>query len=265
MKISTKLAVMILVEIACVCPLFAQPPVSADSFPNTGSTSWHAATFTVATDKAVYYPADSLAVQYTITNNANATQTYGPFDGDCEYDLIISLTDGTELYRQSTSAVCLTNLSYVTVAAGNSVFNDFAKFGYPPGVDGYVAALDSIVLTVSAQLWGTAYDSTKASTKITIKRTPTAVSAARPHPGVAGACFLSRGALAVSVPSPQRVTVMAFSADGRVFPQASICQQLPAGTHLLPLSCTGRAGIYIVRILGETFETTLKAVAGSGR
>jgi hypothetical protein len=237
----------------------------AQSFSNTASTSWHAATFTVATDKAVYdYPTDSLAVQYTITNNSNATQTYGPFGGTCEYDLILSLTDGTEIYRVSTYAMCLENLTDVSVPAGGSVVHDFAMIHYPPDVDTYVATLSSVVFTVSAQLRGTVYDSTRASVNITVKRPAKTVFGARVHTFPTNACFLSRGALLVSVPSAQRVAVAAFLPDGRVFPQASISREFAAGTYILPLSCAEHTGVYVVRIRGETFQTTLKAVAGTG-
>lgn len=259
MKMSMKSASAILMMVLTAGLLFAQP------FPNTGSISWHNATFTVATSQAVYYPADSLAVEYTVANNSNAMQTYGPFGGDCEYDLIVSLADGTELYRESTNAVCLKNLTYVSVPSGGPVVHDFAKFGYPPGVDTYVAMLDSVVLTVSAQLWGTVYDSTKASVDITIKRPPTAVSTIRSPINKTGACFLSHGTIAVSVPSAQQVTVAAFSPGGRAISQASISRRLSAGTHMLPFPCAQHTGVYFVRIKGEAFETTLKTVDGAGR
>jgi hypothetical protein len=265
MKSSAMFAAAVLITGLIAGHPFAQPPVSADSFPNTGSTSWHNATFTVATNQAVYYPTDSLAVQYTITNNASATQTYGPFGGNCEYDLIVSLTDGTELYRESTNAVCLKNLTYVSVPAGGSAAHDFAKFGYPPGVDTYVAMVDSVVLTVSAQLRGTVYDSTRAGVNITIKRPSTAVFEARSHINKAGARILSHSAVLLSVPSAQHVTVDAFSPDGRMIAQVSISRRFSAGTHMLPLSYAGPAGVYIVRIKGETFEATLKAMAGASR
>jgi hypothetical protein len=239
--------------------------VGGMSFSNTGSTIWNGATFTTATDKAVYYLTDSLSVRYTVTNNAAMVDSFGPFGGNCIYDLIIALKGGPELYRQSTGVVCLPDIVYLTVNPGATVAHDFPKFGYPAGIETYVAALDSVVLTVSAQLWGwggTGYDSTKASADITIKRAPSAVtSPARSRQ--AFSCFTAGGSLFAFVPSRQMVTLRAFTTDGRIIPGVSFRQILSAGNHYIPLK--GGNDVCIVQIKGETFGTTTKMISGMGK
>jgi hypothetical protein len=238
--------------------------VGALSFSNTGSTIWNNATFTVATDKAVYYLTDSLSVRYTVTNNVtDAPQSYGPFGGNCLYDLIISLKGGQEIYRLSTGAVCLKNAVSLTVNPGATIAHDFPKFGYPAGIDAYVAALDSVVLTVSAQLWGTKYDSTKASVDITIKKTPSAVAPSAARNRQAFSCFAAGNGLVAFVPSRQMVTFKAFTPDGRIIPGVSFRQVLSAGSHFIPLKIGN--GVCIVQVKGETFGTMIKMISGIGK
>ena len=237
--------------------------VGGISFSNTGSTIWNNAIFTVATDKAVYYLTDSLSVRYTVTNNSAIVQSYGPFGGNCEYDLIITLKGGPEFYRLSTGAACLKNAVSLTVNPGAAVTHDFPKFGYPAGIETYVAALDSVVLTVSAQLWGTAYDSTKASVDITIKRTPSTVISPAIRNRQAFSCFAAGCALVAFVPSRQMVTLKVFTPDGRIIPGVSFRQILSAGSHYIPLKASN--GICIVQVKGETFGTMIKMISGMGR
>jgi hypothetical protein len=191
-------------------------------------------------------------------------QSYGPFGGNCEYDFIISLKGGPELYRQSTNTLCLPNIVSLTVNPGATITHDFPKFGYPAGVETYVAALDSVVLTVSAQLWGTTYDSTKASVDITIKREPLANQPlARSMPTRGTAFFTSSGLLSVSVPSRQKVIVTAFATDGRALPGISFSKYFDAGAHVIPLNqaiCAG--GVYLIKVKGETFGTMIKMISG---
>ena len=241
--------------------------VGGISFSNTGSTIWNNATFTVATDKAVYYLSDSLSVRYTITNNTAAVQTFGIFGGNCEYDLIVALKGGPELYRLSTGAVCLKNAVSLTVNPGATIAHDFPKFGYPAGIDAYVAALDSVVLTVSAQLWGTKYDSTKASVDITIKRTPSAIQPFMRSMTTHGAAFFtSSGLLSVCVPSRQKVSVSAYKTNGRVLPGISFSKNLDAGTNVIPLNqAISAGGVYLIKVEGETFGTMVRMVKGMGR
>ncbi len=240
--------------------------VSSVAFSNAGSTVHDNTTFTVATDKSVYYVSDSLSIHYTATNNGTSPDSFGLFGGNCEYDLILALKGGPELYRLSTNAMCEKSAVLLTLNPGATIAHDFPEFGYPAGVDGYVAALDSVVLTVSAQFWGAAYDSTRASVDIKIKRTPAAVLPGeigqRPH----ATCFVSRGNLVLTLPLSQRVTVRTFTPDGRLVPDASIRRVLAAGSTVIPLA--GRPlvpGIFMVQVTGETFETTLKTLPETGR
>jgi hypothetical protein len=237
--------------------------VAAQGMPNAGSISWNGATFTTATDKAVYYPTDSLAVRYTVTNNTAELLSYGTFGGNCIYDLIVSLKGGPELYRRSTNAACDKSAVTVVVNPGATIANDFPKLGYPAGVDAYVAALDSVVLTVSAQFWGTQYDSTKASVDITVKKQPIAAASFTAPGRHAFSCFATGGSIVAFVPSRQMVTVKAFTPDGRTVPGASFGQVLDAGSHRIPL--TVGSGVCIVQVKGETFGSTIKMISGITR
>jgi hypothetical protein len=241
--------------------------VAAQGMPNAGSISWNGATFTTATDKAVYYPTDSLAVRYTVTNNTAELLSYGTFGGNCIYDLIVSLKGGPELYRRSTNAACDKSAVTVVVNPGATIANDFPKLGYPAGVDAYVAALDSVVLTVSAQFWGTKYDSTKASVDITVKKQPLEIqSFARSMATRGSAYFASTGQLSVCVPSRQKVSVSVFTTDGRVLPGISFSKYLGAGTHVIPLNqAINTGGILIIKVKGETFGSTIKMISGITR
>jgi hypothetical protein len=237
--------------------------VAAQALSNNNSISWNGATFTVATDKAVYYPTDSLSVRYTVTNNTAELLSFGTFGGNCEYDLIVSLKGGPELYRLSTGATCDKSAVTVAVDPGATVAHDFPKFGYPAGVDAYVAALDSVVLTVSAQFWGTQYDSSKASVDITVKRQPIAAASFTAQGGHAFSCFATGGTIIASVPSRQMVIIKAFTPDGRIISGASFRQVLDAGSHRIPLKVGN--GVCIVQVKGETFGAVVRMISGMGR
>lgn len=240
--------------------------VSTVAFANAGSVVYHNATFTIATEKSVYYLADSISVHYTVTNNAMALQTYGPFGGNCEYDLIVALKGGPELYRLSTNALCDKVAVSLAVDPGATIANDFPKFVYPSAVDTIVVALDSVVLTVSAQLWGAVYDSTTASVDITVKRAPSAVAPARVGRTPAFSCFVSHGVLCMRVPTAQLVTVRTFTFDGRMVPGASVSRVPGEGSATIPLGEGIRAGgVFIVQVKGETFGENVRVVAGMGR
>jgi hypothetical protein len=235
------------------------------SFSNSNSTVWQNATFTVATDKAVYFPTDSLAVRYTITNNSNiVTQSYGPFGGLCEYELVIRLKDGIELLRESANSLCLPDIINITVLPGATVIKNYPKFGYPDGIDAFVATLDSVMLTVSVQLRGAKYDSTRAGVDVKIKRNPTAIRPVARSMAMQGtAVFTSSGMLKVSVPSRQKVFVRAFSTDGRVLPGISFSKTYDAGTHIIPMNkekCV--SGVSILHVNGETFGAVVRMISG---
>jgi hypothetical protein len=240
--------------------------VSSVAFSNAGSTVHDNTTFTVATDKSVYYVSDSLSIHYTATNNGTSPDSFGLFGGNCEYDLILALKGGPELYRLSTNAMCEKNAVLLTLNPGATIAHEFPEFGYPAGVDGYVAALDSVVLTVSAQFWGAAYDSTRASVDITIKKNAAAVFQATVGQRPAPSCFVSHGNLFVKVPLSQSVTVRIFTPDGRLVPEALIRRVLAAGSTMIPLAARpGVPGISVVQVTGETFATTLKMLSETGR
>jgi hypothetical protein len=230
---------------------------------NTGSVTWKNATFTISTDKYIYYLTDSLLVSYSIINKSNSNITFGPFSGNCEYDLVISVKGGPEIYRESSdNSLCLRNQVYVTVPSLGTITKSYPKFGYPSGIETFVALLDSIELTLSNQLRGAQYDSSRASVDIKIKRYPPSYIAT-PHLQKDNLSIqvINFNKLVIFSQSKEKTNIYVFAPNGKILSESCFSKILDIGNNIIYINkYIKNKGIYLLQVKTKSFEKTFKIV-----
>ncbi len=205
-------------------------------------------TFAMAINRAAYEVGDSIYSRYTITNNTMAEVRYGPFSGNCEYDLAVT-RDTDTLFRLSGNQICLRNIVYITVPAGSTVTKTYPAWPVPADVEGSIE--------IAGRLNGDRYDQSQVTVSARIQGSTPVVERKDPGNPVTNGIAYNRQLqlLELSMKKNQTVRVRLFSLNGSLIGEPLEHTSLEAGTHTIPLESHIRfSGAVIADVEGESFR-----------
>ncbi len=217
-------------------------------FGNRDSVTVDGVVFTLATDRALYEKGDSLFSRYSITNNSMGVVEYGPFNGNCQYDLAITQKNDT-LFHLSGNQICFRNIVYVTIPPGSTVTKEFPAWPVPSDVEG--------AIEISARLNHSNYDKSEIGVSAFVQEsTPVSRTESSIHIRSTTVSFDRRqSALHLIMEDEQTVRVRLFSLNGSLIGEPLGNKRLNAGNHAIPLDrYIASPGAVIVEVVGENFR-----------
>lgn len=217
-------------------------------FGNRDSVTVDGVVFTFATDRAVYENGDSIFSRYSITNNGMGEVEYGPFSGNCQYDLAITQDDDT-LFHLSRNQICLRHIVYVTIPPGSTVTKDFVAWPVPSDVDG--------AIQISARLNRDNYDKSEVGVSALVQgSTPVSKTEGFVQTTRNTVLFDRRqSALRLTIADDQTVRMRLFSLNGSLIGEPLTSKRLSAGIHTVPIDrYVVSSGAAIVEVVGENFR-----------
>jgi hypothetical protein len=209
--------------------------------------------FTVATEKKVYSPGDSIHVRYTVENRTTHAIRYS-FTPGCQFDWIFTGIKGDTIYQYMKNKMCMTITYSDSVLPQKTILSQF------PGIVAAVS-MDSVV-TVTAKTFS--FGKSDASIDIHIQKSGTAILVPDPLAMQKISCnslsIRAGKTLMLTLLKNERVSVALYTVSGQKLVQLISNRYLAAGEHSLDIAKSGIAeGVVIVRVSGETFSLT-KAV-----
>lgn len=244
--------------------------------------------YKVMTDRQRYLNKETVKVRYSITNTTDTDVEFGPFDGGCVYDLIVSVfrnADYQKLYRAIDNPICLTVEAYIKVKAGETVTYDYPDYVLPdlstyiPQVkeadedadaESDIGAIvpqetNLVQLKFTARLIGEKYDSSAIGVTIDVEVDPTppvAVAMKTVEIKQSAASFNRfTNQLNLTLSEAQNVAVNVHTLSGATVRGNNLSRHYNAGAHTLSLRNMIRSsGMYVVTVRGKTFENRFKAV-----
>jgi len=219
------------------------------SFVNSDTTSNDGLLFIVSTEKKRYNPGENLKVRYGIYNGGMGNITYGPFSGNCEYDLKVTDPEGRILYLLSESKhICTRNIVYVEIGPDSLLTHNFGGWNIP---------LESVeYLNVTASLRGEKYSKSSATVKVLVNPSTSVAQTKTFVPAEKGIGFNSKvGMLTVSVEKNQPVSIDLYGLNGAHIAQIIRNEYLTKGIHRFSiLENSDVSGMAVVKIKGKDFS-----------
>jgi hypothetical protein len=224
-----------------------------NSFSNVAIVTNDSLSFTIATEKKVYSPGDSIHVRYTVENRTTHAIRYSYTPG-CQFDWIFTGIKGDTIYQYMKNKMCMTITYSDSILPQKTILSQF------PGIVA-ASSMDSIV-TVTAKTFS--FGKSDASIDIHIQKPVTAITV--PDPLVlqrisGNSLSLHAGkTLMLTLLKSERVSMSLYTLSGQKLAQFMSNRYLAAGEHSLDIAKAGIAeGVVIVRVSCETFSLT-KAV-----
>jgi len=221
-------------------------------FSYTATVTQDSVDYVLGADKPVFLPVERPAVRYLVRNRSGrdvtfdfdsmCTAVYEYWDRFCGFSMIALNTQMDTLSGYAGTVRCTPTHISVTVPAHDSV-----SFGAVTVRN--ADSLDSCVL----RAWVRGYDSNAVDLLIRFEwpagvAPAGGVSRERSHASVLG------NRLVLHLTTPQRVSVLVFTADGRRV-GAVTAQRFGAGTHALALP-RAASRLLLVRVVGQEFHYT---------
>jgi hypothetical protein len=239
--------------------------IFCELYANSASVNFGGATFTLSVSKYEYHWNELAELRYSITNPTSSPITFDSFSDGCEYDFIVNLDNGIEIYRESVARICVAMISSITVDPGETVTHTFSPFDISEKLSAIrkdtLWAPHNVKVNFQARLMGAKYNSTLVEVPVTIYfDVPVGTVALPKNRGDAAVSFnAAQNTLIFNSAQPQSIAVRIYSLNGAVLPHYSTQQQLSAGIQTLSMQgmlnnrAPGR-GSYIIEVRGESFE-----------
>jgi len=239
--------------------------IFSNLYANSASVNFGGATFTLSVSKYEYLWNESAELRYSITNPTSSSITFNSFSDGCEYDFIVNLDNGMEVYRESVARICVDMISSITVEPGVTVTHTFSPFNINEKLSAIrkdtLGAPKNVNVSFQARLMGAKYNSTLVEVPVTIHFDPPVGSVAlqKKRANAAVSFNAAQNTLIFNSAQSQRIAVRIYSLNGAVLPHFSTQLQLSAGVRRLSMlgvlknRAPGR-GSYILEVKGESFE-----------
>jgi hypothetical protein len=194
--------------------------------------------YSLATDKAVYATDDIVNIRYAIKNIGTAAVTFGHFSGECKYDFIVKAKDSV-LYRLMEKPLCQTSITYITIAAGDSVVKNFSMFKIPKQQSSFINKMD---LSVSACLFSDKYPQSLITVPVSVQLITTPVVNNYQNRVENEIIHSKANTVYLQLQHGQNVSFAVYSLDGRLDKALSYKKAFSAGSHVVSLENIARTG-----------------------